>query len=107
MWGMCGRRMRRRRGGETRECGPGTYSNEREGAFRIDSDAIWLGELGAGADAIVEALAAAGERGCLLALEVDLPDAVVVSVLRCGGHASQGECAGDGKSGRVWSPCTL
>ena len=52
--------------------------------MRVDSDAHWLGELGAGADAIVEALnARAGERGCLPALEVDLPDAMVVPVLAC------------------------
>ena len=76
--------MRRRRGGETRECGPGTYSNEREVAFRIDSDLIGCIELGAGADSVVKAWnARAGERGCLAALQVDLPNAVVESVLRC------------------------
>tara|TARA_B100000795_G_C22557729_1_gene345058 strand:- start:352 stop:516 length:165 start_codon:yes stop_codon:yes gene_type:complete len=52
-------------------------------------------ESGAGADSVVlevleailmviiAARAAAGERGCLPALEVNLPDAVVVSVLTC------------------------
>ena len=67
--------------------GTGTYANEREVAFRIDSDAHWLGELGAGADAVVEAFAAAGERGCLPALEVDLPDPMVVVVLACIGRS--------------------
>ena len=61
----------------------GTHSNEREGAFRIDSDTIGIEELGgAGADAVLEALnARASERGCLRALEVDLPDAAVTAVL--------------------------
>ena len=86
---VCGRRMRRPRLWEGRRdavhgCGPGTYSNERESAFRIDSDGTWLGELGDGAGvAFVDAPnARAGERGYLLALEIELPDAVIVSVLR-------------------------
>ena len=62
----------------------GTYSNECEGASRIDSDAIGKIELGAGALAIVEARnAGAGKRGCLAAVEVDLADAVVGAVLTC------------------------
>ena len=98
---MCGRqrrglRCRARRGPG---CGPGTYSNEREGAFRIDGNAIGKMESGAGADSVVlevlEAMpmviiadrTAAGERGCLLALEVNLPDAVVEGVLTCILHA--------------------
>ena len=76
--------MRRPRQGATRGCRPGTYSNEREVAFRIDSDLIGCIELGAGADSVVKAWnARAGERGCLAALQVDLPNAVVESVLRC------------------------
>ena len=67
-------------------CGPGTYSNERQCVCRIDSDGTWLGELGDFVVvAIVDALnARAGERDYLvLAREIDLPDAVIVSVLRC------------------------
>ena len=84
---VCGRRMRRPRlGGRdaVHGCGPGTYSNERESAFRIDSDGTWLGELGDGAGvAFVDAPnARAGERGHLPVLEIELPDAVIVTVLR-------------------------
>ena len=94
-WGVCGRQRRGLRQGATWGCGPGTYSNESEGAFRIDGNAIGKMESGAGADSVVlevleailmviiAARAAAGERGCLPALEVNLPDAVVVSVLTC------------------------
>lgn len=58
------------------------YSNEHEGAFRIDSDTNWVGELCAGADAVFEAFAAAGERACLSAFDVNFPDSVVLIVLR-------------------------
>jgi len=59
----------------------GTHSNEREGALRIDSDAVGTVELG-GAGAILQTLdASAGERGDRLGFEIDLPNAVIVSVL--------------------------
>ena len=81
-------------------CGPaGTYGNERVGAFRVDSDALWEEESGAGAVAVFEACNApytvafawTGERGCLARPEVDLPDALGPKVLRyawgvCGGR---------------------
>ena len=70
----------------------GTHSNEREGAFRIDSDAIGFEESGgAGADAVFETLnPRASERGCLRALEVDLPDAAVTAVLTSRTQARDG-----------------
>ena len=75
------------REGATRRCGTGTYANVRKVAFRIDSDTHWVEELGAGADAVVEAFAAAGKRGGLSAREVDLPDAMVIRVLTCIGRS--------------------
>ena len=80
--------------------GPGTYANEREVAFRVDSDSHWEEESGADAGAVVGvvgacnalytvAFAGAGERGCLTRPEVNLPDAVGPKVLRCIGRGGQ------------------
>ena len=63
--------------------GASTYANERKVALRIDSNAHWKTKLSAGADAVVEALAAAGERGGLPGLGIDLADAMVFPVLDC------------------------
>ena len=58
-----------------------------EGAARVDCDAVWPAEPGAGADAVVGAsIAAAGEGGGLPGADVDTADAVVVTILRCIGH---------------------
>ena len=48
--------------------------------FRVDSDTRWFEELGAGADAVVEAFAAASERGCLPDLELQESPSVVDEV---------------------------
>ena len=47
------------------------------------ADSVVLEVLEAKPIVIIAARAAAGERGCLPALEVNLPDAVVEAVLTC------------------------
>ena len=61
-----------------------THRDEREGAARIDRDAIRVVEPGAAAGAVEKARgAAAGERGGRPGGDVDTADTLVVNVLRC------------------------
>ena len=68
-----------------------THRDEREGAARVDRDAVRDIEHGAAAGAVAEASrAVAGERGGLPGGDFDTADAVAI-VLRCimGGHAEE------------------
>ena len=61
-----------------------THRDEREGAGRVDGDAIRVIEPGAGVVTVEEAVrAAAGERGGRPSGDVDTADTVAGSVLRC------------------------
>ena len=88
VWGACARRVSTAVGGgghdERGAGGPGTHSNERKRAARVDCDAMGPTELCVGADHVVLEVmyAAAGEGGGRPGSDFDTADAVVLAVLR-------------------------